>query len=522
MPPWALALGAVVLGAVAGDATEEQVLPVAAAFLLGCAAAVLVSRRRLAGVSLLSACLSGALALAQSVTAVPGDELWWLGAVLPALVWVAVEDAGRLRFAATGLALLATVLGSLAGAVLGVVALALVLTRALAVLRCRGLLVADGQVRFAAWAQASVVAGAVALAVLQVAPRVTDGGPEGVQAWASAAFALVLVMAFSPLVALNARVGVRGGVDPAATMIAVARELGAAPAGGPDALDRICAALRDVWGVAEVAIVRDGAAASGPADDSSVIAVPLRSDGRGVGQLVVRARDGHDVGPVRPHAERITGLLAASLVLHDLNRGTEQLRRRATGARDAERRVLTRELGTHVVPAVRDVAGGLRAAARSLEHDPHTAPGLDDVQQQLRRSTADVRRISRALLPGALDDGDLGGAFQELLDQPGTSPRWTLDADGAETLDPATKQTLYLVLSDLLDEIRAAQLDAALEVVVVTDDEAARLRVGMPGRELPSATRRRLREAIARHASHLALTVRGLPDSEGVEVVVHR
>lgn len=530
VPPWALALVAVVLGASAAETGGEQALPVAAAFLLGCAARVLAPRRRSAVVVLLSACLCGVLAVVQSLAAVPADQLWWLASVLPALVVVGAEDAGPGRFAPVGLAVVATALGSFAGggldlvgSVLGVAALALVPTHGLVVLRRRGVLVPDDRVRLVAWAQASVAAGGVALAVLQVAPRVGDGGPEGVQAWASAAFALVLVAAYTPLVSLHARVGARGGPDPAATMIAVARELGAAPAGGPDALDRICDALRAAWDVAEVAIVRDGALPEpGRGDRTSVVTVALRSDDRSVGRLVVRARPGHDIEPVLPHIERIRSLLAASLALHDLNRGTEQLRRRLTGARDAERRVLARELGTRVVPAVRDVAAGLREAARSLVRDPSTAPNLDHVAQQLSRSTADVRRIARALLPGALDDGDLGGALEELLDQPGTSSRWSLDAGGADTLDPATQQALYLVLSDLLDAIRAEQLDAGLDVVLVTDDDVARLRVSMSDRELSASTRRRLREAIGRHASYLALTVRGLPGTEGVEVVVHR
>lgn len=536
VPAWALALVAVVLGSVADGGTRELALPVTAAFLLGCAARVLAPGRRLASLSLLGGCLSGVLAVAQSLTTVPGAELWWLAAVLPCLVCVALEDSGSLRLASTGLAILAAALGwpadagtgqALVASVLGVCALALVPTRGLGVLRRRGVLVAEGDLRLAAWAQASVAASGVALAVLQLAPQGSGDGPQAVQAWASAAFALVLVMVFTPMVTLNTRVGVQGGVDPAATIIAVATELGAAPAGGPDALDRICAALRTAWGVAEVAIVRDGSA---PPRESaagrSVVTVPLLSDGRSVGWLVVRALPGLDIAPVVPHVERITSLLAASLVLHDLTSGAEQLRRRVTGARDAERRVLTRELGTHLAPGVRGVADGLRAAARSLEQDPLVALDLDDATAELSRSTADVRRIARALLPGALDQGDLDGAFRELLRQPGLSPGWSLRAEGADALDPATKQTLYLVLADLLDELRATPvetgLDTGLDVVLAIDEVTARLRVGVPGQELSSRTRRRLREAIERHAAHLALAVRDLAHGEGVEVVVYR
>ncbi|GAA1761727.1 hypothetical protein GCM10009795_005240 [Nocardioides hankookensis] len=525
-PPWGLALIAVVLGAIEDRPIRDQALAVVAAFLLACTARIVRSQRALAGIAMLSACGCGALAVTQSLATIPAGELWWLVAVLPTLVLLGIADVGTVRCVAPAVTLLAAVAATWTGAqalaaVLGVFALVFAPTAGLTVLRKRSIFVPDADVHLAAWAQASVIAGGVALTVLLVSTPEPGGGTQTVQAWASATFALVLVAVYSPLVTLNSRGDGHGRVDPATTMIAVARQVGADPSGGPEALDRICDALRRGWDVAHVAILRDGGSTVAERS-SSELTVALWSDERTVGHLIVRVHEGRDVEQVLPHIDRIRSLLAASLAVTDLNRGTEQMRLRVKGARDAERRAMTRELRKLVVPAVRGIASELRDAAESLDRDPRLIPELDDTARRLTRSTADVRRIAHAMLPGALDDGDLGAAIDELLGQPWVSHRGVLRADGAEQLDRATQRTLYLVLSDLLDELRILGLDAGVDVTLVVDEHSARVRVGMPGRSLSQATRERLREATERHASQLVLTIRRLPDDEGVEVVVRR
>ena len=191
--------------------------------------------------------------------------------------------------------------------------------------------------------------------------------------------------------------------------------------GSPDRLqellDSLLAALR--LGRIEVR-AGDGsviAAAGRGLEVQHVVALP--TGGRSDSFLAVAPVTGQTLDArTRLLVDQTAGVIGVFL---DLTRAHVQLdaaTARLVEVRHEERRMLRRDLHDGIGPALAGVGLGLVAARRRLAHDPDGADRLlQELADEVNRRTEDVRLVARALLPAALDDGDLAGALQILAER---------------------------------------------------------------------------------------------------------
>ncbi len=162
-------------------------------------------------------------------------------------------------------------------------------------------------------------------------------------------------------------------------------------------------------------------------DSSEVLAATGRPGGAvEVVPLVHRGRTMADLQVSPPAGERLDArarrslhdlapIVAAVVTLVRLNDELVQARRRLTTARLEERRLVRRDLHDGLGPALAGIGLGLRATRNLLASDHERAARLlDELAGEMELRVADVRELSRALLPPLLDELGLFAAVHDL------------------------------------------------------------------------------------------------------------
>ncbi len=191
-----------------------------------------------------------------------------------------------------------------------------------------------------------------------------------------------------------------------------------APA-GDEALHLVAATLCEQLRVPYVAVELFGVDAVTVAAAAGRRAEPLERFGivyRGepLGWLAVAPRTSRDT--FRPGEHRLLDALArqAGVVAHNARLSQALLQSRATlvQAREEERRRVRRDLHDGLGPTLATVSLSLAAAAERLGHDPELETLLRDLEGEVQRAIADIRRLVYDLRPPVLDDLGLVGALR--------------------------------------------------------------------------------------------------------------
>jgi signal transduction histidine kinase len=178
------------------------------------------------------------------------------------------------------------------------------------------------------------------------------------------------------------------------------------------------------------------------------------------------------------------GGLLRSHVSHldlELQERMEQLRAsraRLVEAGDAARRRLERDLHDGAQSRLVALALLLRAARRRVGTDDELATMLDQAQEELRTSLAELRELARGIHPAVLTERGLEPALQSLAARAPVPV--TVEADGDERLSGPVESAAYFVASEALANVakyaQATQATVTVErsnghvVVEVTDD----------------------------------------------------
>ncbi len=238
------------------------------------------------------------------------------------------------------------------------------------------------------------------------------------------------------------------------------RLLRSAEAGGDYDIEGLAEALCRSLRLAEVQIHP-----SGPEERSEVqgddVVVTLTSRGHEVGLLVARPRPGEqlDQRTTRMLTE-VAGLVGMTIDLQQSVAALTRARSRVASVRHEERRMLRRDLHDGLGPALAGIRLGLIGARGLRERDPRASEEmLDALERELLHQGEEVRRLSRSLLPLALDDGDLESALTALAGRFRSAElEVTVSAAPQVDLAPATQVAIYQMASEaLLNVTRHAQ-----------------------------------------------------------------
>lgn len=231
-----------------------------------------------------------------------------------------------------------------------------------------------------------------------------------------------------------------------------------------------------------------GAVAGAPVD--SPIRIPLAGTGAQVGRMDVGARPGERLDPRTVRLlEQISGLVAVSLELAQVNHELEAARSRMLEIRHEERRLLRRELHDGLGPALAGSSLALAAIANnSPEMSSRDTQLLVQLRAELDRRAEDVRDMARAMLPPSLDDGRLYDALV-VLAQRFTDDRFQveLDVEGADDLDSTRQVAIYHVAAEAVFNAHRHSGAARCRVRLSrTDDGGRRLSVHDDGSGPPA------------------------------------
>lgn len=247
-----------------------------------------------------------------------------------------------------------------------------------------------------------------------------------------------------------------------------------------DALAGIADALREIWHLAavEISSATDGAqlGRAGTAG-STAVSHRLVAGGQAVGTIRCSSDDPAVLtNIVQPMLNQIGGLLAVTVQLAIANRDLASLRERTRGVSREERRLLHGELHDEIAPSLSGIGFAIAAARRlTSSGSPDATDVIERVRAEVHSTTERVRSLARALLPAALDAGDLDGALHELVarfSDPGFTV--TIRAEGTDAVETDSQLSAYLVLADAIDilakdeRIRGVHVEVGLRGATLT------------------------------------------------------
>jgi two-component system, NarL family, sensor histidine kinase UhpB len=192
-----------------------------------------------------------------------------------------------------------------------------------------------------------------------------------------------------------------------------------------------------------------------------------------------------------PHAEPTSEAGELSLTFNEMLTRLEAERREATGrvlaGQEAERLRIAQELHDQVGQELTAVLLGLARVQGRLQSPLREEVG--DIQEAVRSSLEDVRRIALELRPEALDDLGLISALAVLCERfaqrTGVTVSQHID-ERLPVLHPDAELVVYRVVQEALTNV-ARHADAGVATLRLTDDRAGALLVSVSddGRGLP-------------------------------------
>ena len=295
---------------------------------------------------------------------------------------------------------------------------------------------------------------------------------------------------------------------------------------GASAVEALAASLRASWRLDSVAIHASGEPGSvcvgdpGPATLDS----PLTAAGQSVGRIELTGQDDAVLhAAVAPVLVQVAPLIGVAVRLAGLTQEVAAVSARTLGVRREERRMLHRVLRDELAPALAGLGFAMAAAQRSVEAgSPDARPAVADVRAQVAGRAEDVRRLARALLPAALDAGDLDGALRELVQRLASDGvPVSVSAAGTDGLSPMTQVAAYLLLADVTGRLRRLPGARALDLHVGVEGVRAVLRVSVAGAPVPGEQWSEVRQEIGDRASEFGGVLRE-PAGPLLEIVVPR
>jgi len=221
---------------------------------------------------------------------------------------------------------------------------------------------------------------------------------------------------------------------------------------------------------------------------TELLTVPLAYRGTPIGALHAAARRPHE--PLSASDLRLLHDLArqVGITLHAarLSDALQSSREQLVTAREEERRRIRRDLHDSLGPTLASLRLQLGAVRRAIREEPDGAERLiDELRDDVRAATAEIRRLVYDLRPPLLDEHGLAGALQSLG---GVAEQTTLTLEMPTTLpslSAAVEVALYRIASEAVHNVakhaRATRCTLRLElsegvvVLTVRDDG-----VGLP------------------------------------------
>lgn len=267
------------------------------------------------------------------------------------------------------------------------------------------------------------------------------------------------------------------------------------------------------------------AAAGNPG--ATTVRIPLLVQGREVGTMQVSPHHGERLDPRTLRTlEQLSGLVAITLELAQVNEQLASARTRILDVRHEERRLLRRELHDGLGPAL---AGASLALAAIGNNNPDLRPADADLmrqlQEELSRRSSDLRGIARAILPPALDHGHLGDAL-DVLAKLFTDTRLAvrIEAPDADGIDTRRQIAIYHIAAEaVFNAFRHAQARECVVTVGVGPTGQVTLEVSDDGRGIsavdqPGIGMTSMRERAAELGG--VLTVSDSPNGTTIKVVL--
>ncbi len=348
---------------------------------------------------------------------------------------------------------------------------------------------------------------------------------------AGACGAGVLALTFSSMTGLirrrTARLSLGETVDGREVLARLGDRLDEGGEHAGNGIRALAQSIRDIWGLSSVRI--------SPASGMSAVVVGtpapaaetivLTTGGRAVAELEISDEDETVLRTqVLPVIAEVAALLGVAIALAVVNNDVAETRRRMLGVRREERRMLHRELLDGLAPALVGIGFGMAATGHRLAAGAPVRAELADLRAQVSSSASTVRALARALLPAALDAGDLDAALTELAQQLST-PRTTISvrSAGADVLASETQVTVYLMISGVLSLLTQETDATRISVHLEMSSDEVRIEaacVGPSGPRWPDTPP--ARKALARIVADAGATLEEPPGGETVRVVIRR
>src|SRR3954447_16630805 len=344
------------------------------------------------------------------------------------------------------------------------------------------------------WALVLCWVGTICVVVLSASAALGPGRPT----WCGVAIAIVLIVVSVEPVRRWVRRGVEDVVyshhDDAFNVVTrLNRQLGTPRDDEQPVSDHmsVAAVLARTLSVPYVEVVSDGVTSSvvgTRSEDRELHVVPLTYSDDVLGEIRVSSRragvrlSGEELGLLRDLADQ----LAIGMYAVRMSEEVSASRTALVAAREEERRRIRRDLHDGLGPTLASLRLQLAAARRLLPHDPHAAATLvDELQDEVRSTTAEVRRLVYDLRPPLLDEFGLVGALRTREGHTDGLDVRVEAADDLPVLPAAVEVALFRIATEALHNVarHAAARTAAVRLSVSDDDVV--LTVVDDGRGLP-------------------------------------
>jgi signal transduction histidine kinase len=221
------------------------------------------------------------------------------------------------------------------------------------------------------------------------------------------------------------------------------------------------------------------------------VSIELEVKGMSVGRLILGIDRLEAILPpgTRHIIEDLVRQVSIAVQTYSLVDDLHRSRERLVSAREEERRRLRRDLHDGLGSALASMTLHLNEAMRHHRGDPkRSMQALETVQQQMRESIADIRRLVYSLRPPALDEFGLAFALQELALQVQTS-LLQVSLEGADrelALSAAAEAAIYRIVQEALTNVVRHASASQCQIRLKRDGGMLHIRIADNGRGMPA------------------------------------
>ncbi len=225
-----------------------------------------------------------------------------------------------------------------------------------------------------------------------------------------------------------------------------------------------------------------------PLKGAAIEHVPLDYHGTTIGELRVSARGSgeqlsySDKAILHELAQHVGIALYAAQLTDDLQHARERL----VIAREEERRRIRNDLHDGLAPTLSSLQLQLSAVRNLMRQDPDRAEAMiNDVHEDLRNATAEIRQLVYDLRPPMLDELGLIGAMQNSKFHGGEVCIEVNAPESMPKLSAAVEVAVYRIANEALHNVVKHAQATACEVRIELGDGDLTLKVTDNGKSLP-------------------------------------